>query len=571
MADAQVGILIKARDEASGVLNKLSGGVTNLQGALGDMAKSAGAFGLIAAGAVAAGAAAIAAVSKIANAVEELDRIAYSTGTTIEQLQAVKEIVTQGGGDFASVTASMNKLNKAMADGEPLAKRLGLSTTDTFTAYKQLAEVLTGIQDPITRNGVAMKLLGKSYAEVLPDMKAIVENGDAMMESLKATDGLLTGETAEAARKADAAFDQLGQTWRALSVSLTTLIVPAVTVFLKAVNAMLGAIAGWVKAVKDGTVGILGDLSKAAADSETYAERIEKAKERVRKEYGGKGNVQVGVPTMAGIEVSAKRGAGLLDEPDKETPREKRLRSIMEVMRASKDLAERYLKSLEALEGSKAREAMTKQLQEANALPLPGPAMPDAPTRGGGRIVAPEDPAKVAADEELADKAVRALIKNMQTLKETMKEVGDGWRTTAQDILSMTSVVDAGFSALWNGLQSGFQQVFAGLMQKGQTLKSAMVTLFRSLASEVLAELARIAAAKVFLFLLNFLVPGLGSAAGGAASAGGVFVARAPAGPTNSLVVNINAMDKSGVAASLMDPRGELRYAVNQMQMARAQ
>lgn len=572
MPDVQVGLLLKARDEATAVLGRLTGGVTNLQGALGSLFKGAGAFGLIAAGATSAAGAAIAAASGIANAVEELDRTAFATGVSMEKLQAIQEVVRQGGGEFNTVTSSMGRLNKALAEGEPLTKRLGLATDDTYAAYLKLSRVLTSLPDLKTRNAVAIKLLGKSYQEVLPDMKAIVEGADAMEERLRTTGGLLSGESADSARRADAAFDQLGQTWRTLGIQLTNAIVPAVTAFLNGVNGMLEAINGWVLAIKAGTVGVLGDLATAAADSETYAERIEKAKERVRKEYGGKGNVQVGVPTIAGVEVSAPRAKGLLDDdkPDKESTREKRLKSIMDLMQKGRREAEFYLVKLEALERSKAQADLREKLVAANAIGGPGAVLPGSP-RGGGRLVV-DDPERARAEEKIAEDAVHRLIAPMMTVPNIIKDVGNKWRDMTKEMLSASEVVEAGYNGLWNGLQNGIGQVFSNLLTKGQTFKSAFVTVFRSLAQEVLSILAKIAAAKVFTFVVGLLTGGASTAVtSGVGTVAGAFGATTPSGGGTSVVVNISAMDKSGVAQSLMDPRGELRYAIRQATLAGAQ
>ena len=66
-----------------------------------------------------------------------------------------REVIRQGGGDPEALTTALVRLNKAMGDGSPIVKALGLDTADTGHAFMQLMASLSS--DPDKANATANK------------------------------------------------------------------------------------------------------------------------------------------------------------------------------------------------------------------------------------------------------------------------------------------------------------------------------------------------------------------------------------------------------------------------------
>jgi hypothetical protein len=129
----------------------------------------------------------------------------------------------------------------------------------------------------------------------------------------------------------------------------------------------------------------------------------------------------------------------------------------------------------------------------------------------------------------------------------THQLLGD-WRSFISEMMSATAVLDGFLNATLNGLTAGFTRVFVGLLEGAQTFKSALVSIFRAMVGEILAQLARLAALKVFSFLFGPIAGAVIGAGAGAVSGGGgggarVVDAGSSARRAGTVVVNISTID----------------------------
>lgn len=578
MAGNSVEFIIKARDEASAAIQRVSGATTDLRGALAGLVTGGGVFGIIAAGAIAATGAIVSLGMAAADTVETLDRTAGRTGVAIEKLQAIEEVVRQGGGSFDSVVTALTFLNRSIATSDPLLKQLGITTRDTYSAFQQLAGILGRSQDAAKRTEVAFKLMGRGAGEIIGLLGGIASGADDMERQLREANALFTGGAAEGARTLDKQLDSLGQRWRSLVKSFQILATPVASLIVGMFDAMLKAAIAFGREVRKSAVEPIEELARAAESQKTFADRLEEAKAEARK-IGG--SVQVGVPMMEGVEVKAKRKKDPLADADlsegaraAET-RKKRLEELRAVLNVSTADAERYLRVLEAIEEERKKGKALEALRGAGVSDddllksgattftetFPGKLRDTEPKLEAGPL-APIDPEWRKQVDELLAKAPQ--------LSEAFIGIGIAWGETVQNITSSTAIVAQGLEGLWNGLQNGFGQVFSNLTSRTQTLRSAMKTIFSALVQEVLAMLARIVAAKIFGFILK-LIPGIGTAAGFVVDAVGVAAknaeVRSIAGDGGGIggagvgVVNIYALDRANIERSLTDPRGSLRQA----------
>ena len=126
----------------------------------------------------------------------DLGELAEQAGITTDQLQVMVAAGVQAGAKVEDITTSMARFSRSLADaateggkvGETFNK-LGVATRtsaggvrDTFDALVDTAEAISKIDSPAQRIQVAMELLGRGGAKLLP----ILSGGRARMEEFAA-------------------------------------------------------------------------------------------------------------------------------------------------------------------------------------------------------------------------------------------------------------------------------------------------------------------------------------------------------------------------------------------------
>lgn len=120
-----------------------------------------------------------------------------------------------------------------------------------------------------------------------------------------------------------------------------------------------------------------------------------------------------------------------------------------------------------------------------------------------------------------------------------VKAATDSWRKALEDIYDAGVLTKTGLDALFNGMQAGFSAAFNQIVAGTGTFKSVMTALFKSLVDEVLAQLARIAASKVLLMLIDLISGGTGTAAIPLGTARGSVPGVSPPPPIPNLTVPV--------------------------------
>lgn len=189
-------------------------------------------LGQVAAGLVAAGAAAaavIANVSALADRVEKLNNISIKTGASFEFLQVLGEAAERSGSSIDAAGMSLTRLARKMDDAKNGSKeaikgfeRIGLSTEDLAKmspeeVFKKMSAELSKMEDPAARSGIAMDLLGRSGAELLPTIMSLADSGPDMQRFF----AILSGFDKVRLEGVDAAFEKLKTSGDGLTNSLT--------------------------------------------------------------------------------------------------------------------------------------------------------------------------------------------------------------------------------------------------------------------------------------------------------------------------------------------------------------
>jgi hypothetical protein len=195
--------------------------------------------------------AAAAAVMQFSSMGAGIDDVAKRTGASAEGLSQLKYAAEQSGATLEDVEKGMRKLgdvttqaaNGSKSAQEALAK-VGvtaeqLSTLSPEDRLLAIVQGLSQIADPAERASVAMDVLGKSGANLLPMMEDGAAGVAAMMAEADALGLTLSGPQAEAAAAFDDAFAKLSATFATFSKVVGSALAP---VLADVMNFISGAI-----------------------------------------------------------------------------------------------------------------------------------------------------------------------------------------------------------------------------------------------------------------------------------------------------------------------------------------
>lgn len=543
-------ILIRAKNEAHDALQQAAGDLGNFSSAITRVLGQVGPLGVAAGAITLLGAAAVTSGRQLADAVEQLDRLSERTGVSQQNLQVLRQIVKENGGNVEAFAIAFRTLNRSIGENDPLLKKLGITTRDTFQAFMQLSRILLNTTDQGKRTAVMVQLLGGRNDELLADLPNIVKNFDAMRESMRSVGLLMGDEVLSNARDLDKAMDDLARTWDG------------------AMKRMQTAAAPWALNIVEGISNVIEKINALIAARDRWERKANEWDPRAPKGRFG-GGASGGRGGGGSWADAADAVAGSADNIDIKTsteksPREKRLERIIELFHVGTREAEKLLRVLEGLEGRKEIETIRAALREATPLAeqLALAARGTEGTAAELRGTRPQPAFRV--DEALPE---------IETQMQAMDKMRLQWQDFVEQITSEAQIVNDSITALWQGIEGGFVSVFANLTNETQTWGSAMKTLMRSIVDSMLAELGRLIAAQAFKLLLKVLGITIGAATGGlpavalgaagAAGTGGVTDAltprslrRAGEGAVN---VTINALDAKSGLESLISPFGMLR------------
>ena len=457
----------------------------------------------------------------LADTVEQLDRLALRTGVSSENLQVMQRIIRESGGNSEALTTALSFLNRAIAEGNPVLAQLGITTTDTFRAFMQLADLFARSDDAAKKNWISFKLLGRGGAELISEMTSVAQSFRATRSEMLETQGLITEKVAPAARALDQSMNTLANNWESATTRMKAALVPWANAALEAFNRI-------AENANKADIGETGSGGRRGADI------VRDAESRARRRSFGERDRDLNTGWTADIV------AGVKTDEAKESPRAKRLEEIRTLLNLSAVAAERVLQRLEAIEGHKKAQQILDALHDARPIEQRlEEAAAFTPQQMNRRGVTGAPDVATAVDD---------LRKVPEKQLDALTQVRVEWEAFVEEVLSASSILDESLSGLWNGLQGGFGTVFRNLTNETQTFASAMKTIFEALVQEVLAMLARIAAAPA----------GVG---GGSAIIGGTSAARAPVGAAGNVHVTINSLDARTALEQVVSPFGILRTA----------
>ena len=245
-------------------------GVAGIAASLGTAAV-AGGIGLIVSGMSAAAAS----VWRFSEAAAGIDDIAQRTGASAEALSQLRYAAEQSGANLEAVEKGMRKLGDvttqaaggsksaaaALASvGLSAGQLLAMPVEDRFLA---VAQGISQIQDPAAQASVAMDLLGKSGADLVPMMADGAGGIRALMAEADKLGMTISGEQAKAAAAFDDKWQGLVATLRNASNIIAVAVLPYLSQMIDMVMATWPAIQTLAKLVGETLVASFGQAYDA--------------------------------------------------------------------------------------------------------------------------------------------------------------------------------------------------------------------------------------------------------------------------------------------------------------------
>ena len=201
MATNQTSIILTADDRTRAAFASAKNSLQGLQAAGSKVNSILGTLGI---GAIAGGGLLAFAKSSI-DAADNLNDLSQKIGVSVETLAGYKLAAEQSGTSLEGMGNAARFLNKNIAEQDPLLKKLGISAGDANGALVQLADVFAAMPDGAQKTAIAMRLMGKSGADMIP----LLNGGSGALKEMLDQGQKLYPITAEMARAADQFNDQL--------------------------------------------------------------------------------------------------------------------------------------------------------------------------------------------------------------------------------------------------------------------------------------------------------------------------------------------------------------------------
>lgn len=194
--------LVAGLGKANSSLSKFESGVSKVQGMLGGLATGLGAIGLTSF------------VKSSVDAADALKDMSVRTGSSVEDLSAMRLIADQNGTSLEGVGKALNKLSKNQYEAANGSKKMaemfdsfGISGDSALDALIAVADQIKAIPSDMERSAVAQTLFGKAGAEMLP----ILMQGSAALKDQIEWAKKHASITQEDADRADAFNDKLSE------------------------------------------------------------------------------------------------------------------------------------------------------------------------------------------------------------------------------------------------------------------------------------------------------------------------------------------------------------------------
>ena len=310
----------------------------------------------------------VAAGKKLLDLTGNLTDLSAKTGISTTALQTLGYVTEQSGVSLDQVSASVTKMSKALVSGDKSAvaglQALSLSTADLLKmspdqAFTTIGDAIAKIENPMERSTIALKIFGKSGAELLP---AFTGNLAELAKQAETSGAILSEETVAGGDAAGDALGRLANAGLGLIGQVLGPLAPAIELLADLLGRVLGQAAqyvakgfdflranllAWKATVLEG-VAAIGEMAqkvpfladKLGITTEAIASMRQSAAE-ARQAIADMGKKAV-EPTTAAVAAAAPIVGDYSEKVEKVTKAKK----------AAKDETDKFAKSVKSLAGN---------------------------------------------------------------------------------------------------------------------------------------------------------------------------------------------------------------------------
>ncbi len=254
-AKFNLGILITAKDQASGVIGTVG---KNVQA-------NAATFRKVGGIATAAGGAILGSLALITKGVaktgDELAKASAKTGVTVESLSRLRFAAEQSGIGFSELEMALARQSRAaseasqgVAEYADTYKALGVSVTDGNgqlkdgeVLFRETAEALAKIENPTQRAALAMDIFGRSGANMLPLLNQGAKGIDDLGKRAHELGIVFDADAAKASERFNDTLNEVKLSLGGAAKEIATVVMPVVSDLAEKVGTVVGKFSAWAK------------------------------------------------------------------------------------------------------------------------------------------------------------------------------------------------------------------------------------------------------------------------------------------------------------------------------------
>ena len=221
------------------------------------------------------------AIGDVIDKADELGETVQKLGVNAEEFQKLSYAAQQSGASSEQLGQSIKALSKNMQElgdkgskaGQALRAMGVVASDDATTVLKKMADTFAQMPDGVTKTALAMELLGKSGAELIPTLNQGSEGLKRMGEEVEALGGVMSGRFLKAAGEFNDELDKLRVVGGAAVKQLTAGMLPALKTIVEAIRDLVktGGLEEWGRAVGEMALNLTGVFMKLAATFKALA------------------------------------------------------------------------------------------------------------------------------------------------------------------------------------------------------------------------------------------------------------------------------------------------------------
>jgi TP901 family phage tail tape measure protein len=191
-------------------------------------------------------------------------------GTTTDELQALELAANEAGVSSDSLTTGLRLLNrhlgeaaKGTGDGAQLFKKMGIAIKDAHGIARpagdvlgDLADHIASIEDPAKKTEIAMKLLGRGGAELIPLLNRGGAAFDEARKKMQELGGGMSVDFVEAAHKAEEANVDLDFAMKGLKTTIAGAVLPIFSQVVQWITHLVGDVIDFTRKTHVLTTGL---------------------------------------------------------------------------------------------------------------------------------------------------------------------------------------------------------------------------------------------------------------------------------------------------------------------------